>query len=189
MMRKQALRYRSKVAAQRVVVGILGGLLVGCSVDFTAGRPGGPSLPENVEDVVVIQIRNFAVNEAVDVQFHATNDPVVVLPDELFVPENGLSSGIGVAGTGIIQPLDEDTINFPCTPDLTIGTSGGLFLDNDTGELKGVGQRRWLQDAPLSLCGRLVTFDFSGASGDFTTSVSVTDLPGLEVTASAGPIP
>lgn len=185
----QANRSVPRCSIRRALGSALVVLMAGCSVDLTAGRPTDVTLPSNLEDFVVLYFRNLGETEAVDVQFHATTDPLAVLPTDLFLPAHLVASGIGVAGTGILEPLSQDTINYPCSSDLTIGTAGGLFLDNNTGEVKGTGLARWLQDAPLSLCGRLVIFDFSGRSGDYTTSVSVTDVPQLEVSANVIALP
>ena len=84
-------------------------------------------MPAARGDVGFIYVSNLSPTEAVDVQFHATNDPLTVLPDDLFVEATATSTGIGVAGTGIIQPLDGDLITFPCTADLSLGTAGAIF--------------------------------------------------------------
>lgn len=170
-------RHRSPQPAGRVFAAFLLPAVLGCEVDMIAPRPAAPEVPDNPRDVVFISFSNLSPTEAVDVQFHATNDPVAVLPDDLFVNATATSAGIGVAGTGIIQPLDGDLITFPCTADLSIGTAGAIFLDNDSGEPRGVAAMRWLEDRPLDLCGRLVTFEFSGTEGSFSVSVNVFDRP------------
>ena len=87
--------------------------------------------------------------------------------------ENRTSANIGVAGTGILQPLHTDEILFPCTADLVIGTTGGTFIDNDTGEVRGNGEMRWVQDAAVGLCGRSVTIGFGPVEDGFITRVSI----------------
>ena len=42
---------------------------------------------------------------------------------------------------------------------LTLGTSGGQFLDAESGALRGRGTPRWAQEGPLALCGGEITFD------------------------------
>lgn len=173
-------RYRDPNRVWRLLASFLVVAVAGCEVDLSAPRPSDPEVPDVPDDpggVVFIAFSNLSPTEAVDVQFHATNDPLAVLPDDLFVEETAASAGIGVAGTGIIQPLDDDLIVFPCTANLSMGTAGAIFLDNDSGETRGVAAMRWLQDRPLNLCGRLVTFEFAGAEGNFTVSVSVFDRP------------
>ena len=122
-------------------------ILPGCSVDVLAGFRG-PSGNGQGDDDQTVRIRfvNLAVNEAVNVEFYATDDPLELLPDDLFVDENLVTANIGVAGLGIIEPSAVDSIDFPCTEGLTIGTLGGIFLDNDSGELRGVGTARWAQE-------------------------------------------
>ncbi len=68
-----------------------------------------------------------------------------------------------------------DSIDFPCTEGLSIGTLGGIFLDNDSGEQRGVGTARWAQEGPLALCGSVVAFEFAGNSDEFTTTLTVGD--------------
>lgn len=167
--------YRTTRLAWRIVPGVL--LLAmpgmfGCSSGlgelFSAAVTVSGRLEPN-QDIVLIRFRNLSAWEAVDVGFYATNDELVTLPDDLLVDAFLVSANLGVAGTGIIQPLQDDIIEFPCTPQLTIGTDGGTFLDNDSGELRGVGTARWAQQGPLSLCGTGVTFVFSKEGDEFRT--------------------
>ncbi|RME41468.1 MAG: hypothetical protein D6788_01150 [Planctomycetota bacterium] len=122
---------------------------------------------------MTVQFRNFTAGEAVDVGFFVSPTPPVVLPDDLFVEENRFLTSVGVAGTGIVQPLSQDIIEIPCSEGLTLGTSGGRFVDNETGELRGVGQPRWVQEGPLALCDAIVTFEFDGDGTEFTTRVLI----------------
>ncbi len=138
-----------------------------------AESPIDDGLSPSPEDTVTIRFRNLTVNEAIDVEFHASSQPLVTLPDDLLNAENLVTSSIGVAGTGIIQPLTEDTILYPCAPDLTIGTAGGSFLDHETGEPRGSGTPRWVEEGPLALCGGVVTFEFAGDGTDFSTILTV----------------
>ncbi len=123
--------------------------------------------------VVTIRFRNLAVDEAVNVEFYATNDPLVSLPDDLFVERNLVTASVGVAGTGILEPLREDTLEFPCTEHLVVGTLGGTFLDNETGETRGAGVARWAEDTALGLCGHKILFEFVNEFGTFTTRVAI----------------
>lgn len=158
------------------VTGLVGGLaaaVVGCSLDMTAGMLPPGDGTQVADDMVRIRFKNLTIREAVDVEFYATNKPLENLPVDLFVAESLLTENIGVAGTGIIQPWRQDVIELPCTIDLTIGTRGGSFIDNESGEPRGVGTARWAQEGPLGLCGSTVTFEFSGREGDFTTTLTV----------------
>jgi hypothetical protein len=118
--------------------------------------------------------RNQSTLSAVEVSFYAATGPLESLPDDLFVEANLITSGIGVAGTGIIQPQQFDFLDgFECSENLIIGTSGGRFLDNDTGEERGQGQARWVAASSVGFCGRAVTFTFSDEGDEFTTQVSI----------------
>ncbi len=162
-----------------LAVGLVG--VVSCTVDFGEGvpppddtfAPGVDLRPS--EDMVAIRFRNLTADEAVNVEFYATNDSLEDLPDDLFVDDNLLTTSIGVAGTGIIQPWQVDAIEFPCTANLTIGTHGGRFVDSESGEPRGIGTPRWAQEGPLGLCGAVVTLEFAGDGVEFTTVLSIGD--------------
>jgi hypothetical protein len=150
----------------------------GCSVDFQGLLAGGESQTDTLEgrirsDIVTVRFRNLTAREAVNVEFHATNDVLTNLPDDLFSPDRLILASVGVAGTGIIEPLNFDVIEMRCTGTLTLGTLGGVFLDNESGELRGRGTARWLEEGPLALCGSVVTFEFLGDGNSFMTVVSV----------------
>lgn len=133
-----------------------------CSVDIGEAVPrSAPGIDETDQALVRVRFLNLTSANAVDVEFYASNEPVATLPDDLFVPANRITASIGVAGTGILQPANQDTIEFPCTPTLTLGTLGGSFVDNETGEPRGTGTARWAQEQPLGLCGGVVTFVYS----------------------------
>ena len=149
-------------------------LVPGCGLDLIVG--GGSSAEGSGAvrpNEVLVRFINRTLNEAVDVQFHATNEPLESLPDDLFVEENLLRRGIGLAGSGILGPRQGDQITFPCTADLTIGTAGGQFLDAETGDERGVGQPRWVQESPLGLCGFVVTIEFFTTDRDFGTRIAL----------------
>ena len=155
------------VAAALLVV------LAGCTTDFAATQARPAQDGEDGVSWVTVRFRNLTDADAVNVEFYATNQPLANLPDDLFVAEHLVTRSVGVAGTAILQPRYQDSIEFPCTGDLTLGTFGGNFLDNATGEPRGVGTPRWAQEGPLALCGSTVTFDFSGGNGAFTTILNV----------------
>lgn len=151
--------------------------LSGCGFEIEpgAGRIGDDPEPDApaAGDVVTVRFRVFTAQEAVDVEFFATNDPLEVIPGDLFVPANAFSASVGLAGTGIVPPLSEDVILFPCSPTLTLGTTGGTFLDSETGEPRGTGVARWASEGPLGLCGAIVTFEFAGAEDARTTVLTI----------------
>ena len=148
----------------------------GCSLeieDLFAPSAASPERPEVSEDTVLVRFRNLTLTDAVNVEFYATNDGVIMLPDDLFVDEHLIAKNLGVAGTGLIQPRREDIIDFPCTSQLVLGTRGGSFVDNDSGMERGVGTARWAQEGPLSLCGGIVTFIFHNTGDEFQTDLIV----------------
>ena len=156
----------------------LAAIFGGCGLSGLDGDAAGPSdepapASEPPPAVVTIRFRNLAVDEAVNVEFYATHGPVTDLPDDLFVEQNLITENVGIAGTGILEPLREDTLSYPCSDQLVIGTLGGTFLDNETGELRGHGVARWAQDVALELCGRRVLIEYSYELGTFGTRIAV----------------
>lgn len=149
---------------------LAGALLPGCGESPTVPDDGDPTAP----DTVLVVFRNLSITDAVQVNFYAALDPLSNLPDDLFVPANLNTAGVGVAGTGIVQPAQFDFLrDFPCTDDLVIGTSGGQFLDNDTGEVRGTSAARWVEASSVGFCGAAVTFTFSVEDGEFRTSIAI----------------
>ncbi len=149
----------------------------GCGVDIADPDPQAAEIPEPAPTVVTVRFQNFALDDAVDVEFYATNGPLGLLPDDLFTPENRITTSVGVAGTGIVTPLAADTVEVPCTETTTIGTLGGSFIDSETGEPRGIGVARWAQEGPLALCGATVTFNYTGKEGDYRTDVGIVVAP------------
>lgn len=150
---------------------------IGCSGDLFFGLDSGigPALEDGpvAADEVLIRFRNFSPIDAVNVEFFATNEALATVPDDLFVDDHRTNANIGVAGTGILEPAHSDAIVFPCTEDLVIGTTGGTFIDNDTGEVRGTGDRRWAQAKAIGLCGRAVTFEFAPDDQGFITRMTI----------------
>lgn len=166
------------------IIGLLAGgsiLFPGCSItlDPPAGNPsddGAPGEVPNAQAFVTVHFRNFAETDAVDVEFYMTDQPLAVVPDDLFVDAFRLRAGIGVAGTGIIEPLSEDVAEFPCGPGLLLGTAGGRFLDNESGDPQGFGTPRWAEEAALGFCGGAISLDFiKRGNGTFDTVVQIVD--------------
>lgn len=147
----------------------------GCSAQMATDQTPTSQEEPITPDEVLVRFRNLARLEAVDVEFYASNEPLTVLPDGLFQEVNRVTANIGVAGTGIVQPSRADAIAFKCTEHLTMGTTGGSFRDNETGQARGIGTMRWVQEGPLGLCGRVVTFEFRADGEGFLTLVLVSD--------------
>lgn len=156
---------------------VLAAAITGCSGDMMLEFLPPDDITQVAEDMVMVRFRNLAISEAVDVEFYATNEPLENLPDDLFDSGHLLSEemGIGFAGTGLVPPLRQEVIEVPCSDELIIGTSGGRFVDSDTGELRGVGRPLWLKAEGLGLCGSVVMFEFSSGERDFTTTLTIGD--------------
>lgn len=171
-------------SAVNVIIGLIVALSIGisgCSVSFdpigdTPSDNGAPNNTPDPSDFVTVHLRNLTQTEAVDVEFYLTTDLLAVVPEDLFVETYRIRGGIGVAGTGIIVPLTEDVVEFPCVPGLLMGTAGGMFLDNESGELRGIGMPRWVAEEALGYCGGTVSFDFVPiGDGTFDTVVQIID--------------
>ena len=150
----------------------------GCSVAIwpDQGQSGGTSPPSNDDQTkVTLRFVNLAADVGVDLEFYATNEPLDAVPDDLFVEENLVTEGLGFLGSGTLGPEWEDSIDFPCSEDLTIGTRGGTFRDAETNEELGVGVMRWATDRQMGLCGAVATFTFRPEGDGFTTALTVGD--------------
>lgn len=152
--------------------GIAGAMLAGCSIQFGPGDGNGNDNGDPVQ-AVTIRFENATTMAAVDVEFYATNDEIDTLPDDLFVSGNLFKENIGVAGSGLIQPLMFDQIEFPCTNDLVIGTTGGTFLDNESGEDLGTGTQIVAQETLLGLCGGTVTLLYFREGSEYRTRLLI----------------
>lgn len=123
----------------------------------TAAAPVGPT---GLEDGVAVVLANTS-DFALDVQFHLAVDPEVVTQAALFTSGNAFSDGIGFLSMGILMPGDTVTRLFECTDALILGTAGGEFLDDETGEPIAQGSAvRFAALGPQFGCGSVVTFEF-----------------------------
>ncbi len=126
-------------------------------------------------NVVLVRFWNNTADLAVDVQFYAADEPLDTLPGDLLIDDYRVTRSIGLAGRAIIAPGMADAISYPCTENLTLGTAGGEFLEAETGDFRGAGIPRWVQNGPLGLCGLTVTFEFSTNGETFSTQLTVGD--------------
>lgn len=171
MKTKRASGIRRAASTVAIAVGLAGG----CAVNVTPGNDNGAGDGSGDADggsqIVTVTFRNLTATEAVEVEFHATEDDLETLPDDLFDPDNGylLVRNIGVGGTGVLGPGQEDTIELACAEHLVIGTTGGTFVDNETGDIRGTGTELWLQKDGFLTCGALVVFEFSAEGEGFRT--------------------
>lgn len=176
--------YQTQQLCRFLGLGLLLGAVAGCGLDIADSILVSPTAEQPMSDSVTVVFRNRTEADAVDVQFHASNAVLANVSSELFVDANKVVSSIGVAGTGIIEPGEADVISLPCADDLSIGTSGGRFLDNETGAVRGQGVARWVQERPLDLCGAVVRVDFSENGASFETSIRILDLADIRLPSS-----
>jgi len=94
-------------------------------------------------------------------------------PDVIFAPANQLVDGVGLASTGVLVPQSTDQVEVPCTPDMVVATTGGVFRDPDSGDELGVGAQRILQEGLVFDCGAEITFVYRDENGVFTVVVTL----------------
>ncbi len=150
----------------------------GCTVDYS-GILDPPATGETPDDVVpaiqevTVRFRNMT-SDVVNVQFYATNLPLEILPDDLFADEaNLVTIGIGLGGSGDLGPFVADQIQFECTDDLSLGTAGGEFRDNETGEVYGDGTVRVLEQGLQFSCGAVILFEYQSTGDGYVTTLKL----------------
>ncbi len=154
----------------------------GCSIALSGGQPptngNGPSGAD--EDAILVRFWNLA-DDVVDVEFYLTEEELENFPEDLFVDDHRIhgetvlqGQGIGWANQGTINPGESDTLVLECDGDLSLGTTGGTFLDGDTGEELGQGDRIYLrQEDGLFACGAVIDFTYEADGDEFTTTLSL----------------
>jgi len=166
----------------RIVAGFLFTIAIGasegCNVDLAAtlnppADNGGAGEGSSGGDSVLVVFRNLTDSEAVEVEFYTTAEPLEVVPDDLFDPANGylVVRNIGVGGRGIIAPGETDQLELDCVEGLTLGTTGGLFVDNETGDELGTGTSRWVQEGAQISCGAIVILEYTKEGEAFRTDL------------------
>ncbi len=188
---------RIPVIAALIAIGVLFAAS-GCTLDFVApdgvgnGNDNGSNSNDNGSDsggdgdsgdpaeVISIGFRNFATTEAVRLDFYLARGAIADLPDSLFVAENLVGGdvdvdgqGLGVANQAIVEARKQDWISVPCGAALTVGTTGGTFLDEESGEIRGVGTARWAQEDAQFSCGAVVVFEYAPGGDGFTTTLLI----------------
>lgn len=150
----------------------------GCTLDLAAqiipsdnGNGSGSGTPDR--DNVQVVFRNLTENEAVEVEFYATEEPLEVVPDDLFDPANDylVVRNIGVGGRGVIAPGETDSIAVDCGAGLILGTLGGLFVDNESGDELGTGTRRWIQEDAQFSCGATIVLEYTTEGDTYRTDL------------------
>lgn len=104
--------------------------------------------------------------------FISTNGPGVT-PETFFVDSNAFTEGIGLASSGLMAPDSVDVADIKCGEGLVIGTTGGRFLEVETGDEVGVGPPRILQEGLVFDCGSEIALVFRLENGQFTVSVTL----------------
>lgn len=155
------------VVAWGILIGSVS--LWGCGTNFN--NAGKTLQDEPPKRFVTINFANVSDTEAVNVDFYVSYDRLDAMPGALFVAGHYYTEGVGVAGTGVVEPRSTDTIVMDCTDLFSIGTTGGRFVDGETGESLGAGAPRWLQEGPLAICDGEVTFAYRSEAGGFNTTI------------------
>lgn len=131
-------------------------------------------MPARDPEFVTIYVRNDTSREAVNVDFHAS--VAAIGPDvgtELFQNANRLAGLVGIAGSGLLQPGQADIVRWTCEDGVAVGTLGGTFLDANTGEVLGSGQRRWAQAGAQFTCGDLIVISFGATNDGYRTDMNI----------------
>jgi len=147
-------------------------------------RPGGgsdagadgtdhpPVDPPADATTVVVQLVN-ETTVVVETQFYAAANLTNPSPADLFVPENLMTNGVGVASTGLLIPRTADDVEIPCTQNLVLGVAGGRFLDPDLGTEIGQGTRRIVPAGWVFDCGAVIVFTYKGESIGYSVDVNL----------------
>jgi len=163
-------------AKTRLAAAAVTAVLAGCGLDVSVGgndngndNGAGQPPPSRIVTVQLANLTNAAVETSLFVSTNALADPLT----ELFVPQNLFTDRVGVAATGLIPPLDVDTIDIECGDELTIGTSDALFLDQETGDELGQGNRRIVQLGLVFDCGDEITFIYDREDGEYLVDLII----------------
>lgn len=98
-------------------------------------RPSTPTVTEiPLPDPIVTVILANESDVAVDTQLFVLNDVNNPQVDELFAERNQFRRGIGFLSLGILAPGEIVEVTLDCGSALTVGTTGGQFLDPETGD-------------------------------------------------------
>ena len=158
-----ALNHRRAVAGAAIVASVVLMFAAGCSVPFPITNdnsdnsnddPGSPQPAP--EPLVMLRLVNGS-DAAVDAEIFVSSNSLADPATELFTEDHRFNDSIGLAGTGLLVPGSADSVIIDCAEGLTVGTSGGRFLDVEDGEELGTGTPRILQEEFVFDCGDVVT--------------------------------
>ncbi len=123
-------------------------------------------------NTVVIRLVNESWTLAVRPLLYATGQPVTDATTELFIPAN-VVSGIGVAGSGVIDTRKSDEVTLDCSDAWAIGTPGAVFVDDNGNPQGTTDQVVQIQGQGVLGCGKTITITFrSDGDSTFTADVS-----------------
>ncbi|MCB9866444.1 MAG: hypothetical protein H6816_07405 [Phycisphaerales bacterium] len=147
---------------------VLAGLIAATGL-FGTGCTVVPSTPDNGDmdtngtpqptpgPSVAIRFANLT-DLAVLADVYVSTNGADLSPDALFVSDNLLMDGVGLASTGVLVPQSTDSVEVPCVDGMVVATTGGVFRDPDTGEELGTGNQRILQQGLVFDCEAEITF-------------------------------
>lgn len=141
-----------------------------CLVDANVQPTGGSSQVDT--NLVSIRFLNQS-SQALDVQFYATATDLINPADVnsvLFTSANHIVANIGFAGSGLIPAGDSDEITLACAGAHTLGTLGGRFVNENSGEQVGTGQQRAFSINLQYNCGDTLSIIYSGSADGYTTT-------------------
>lgn len=133
---------------------------------------------DTADDELTVRFVN-QTEYALDVEFYvATTLPADIslyaVGDALFVSENQVISGIGLAGRGLIPSQESDLITLTCADTAALGTLGGLLLGSE-GEEIGAGDQRFAARDLDFTCGDVITFLYKPKDGGGFDTVIVVE--------------
>lgn len=146
--------------------------LTGCGGTIIIDPGGNGGDPGNTDDQVVLHLQN-ATRAAVRPDLYVGTNGSDATADNLFAPENIFTNGVGLAGSGLMAPVSSDDVRIDCASGLVIGTPGGEFIDDETGESLGTGPSRILVQGLVFDCGAEITLTFRQTENGFTTTVEL----------------
>jgi hypothetical protein len=137
-----------------------------CGVSAPEGTDAGDGGTDEVTEpapppsTIHMQFANGSTAYAADVQFYASATPVTDPATELFIPEKRIIGNLGFAGTGLIPAGQVDTTEIACTNAVVVGTLGGRFIDQESGQEIAHGTQRLYRIGEGYACGDTITFRF-----------------------------
>ena len=120
---------------------------------------------------IFVAFRNGTADAAIDVDFYVSSEPLSQVPDDLFTPDNLSLAGIGLGSNGRLGPGVQDIVEVTCADGLTLGTTGGTFIDPETGEELGFGTQRWVMQGAQFDCGETIVFEYRHNGDAYSTAL------------------